>query len=352
VRARRRWTVRAGSAVAAVLAVLTAPLGSPLSSGAAKPPSPQLAGSGAQVLLFRSTLLNRTYGRVAVVPASDPSGRRVLTPLTCDRVAFAGGRGVCLVRSLTGGTYARPRAVVFNGRFQTLHTINLTGYPSRTQVSSNGRFGATTTFVGGDTYAAPGFSTSTNMLDLRAGRILYNLDALHVSEGGKPIANSDFQFWGVTFAPDSRHFYATLGTQGSTDLIEGDVVTRQAHVLRSGVECPSLSPDGTEIAFKSRNPGTPVTWRVSVLDLRTLAAHPLAETRDVDDQVAWLNSTTVMYGLPRSAGANAQIATGLSELTAGGSIPTDTWAVPSDGSGQPRLLISGAWSTMPVAGRI
>ncbi len=352
MRAGRSWAVRAAAGLAALLAAVTASLGVPLTSGAAKPPPPQLGAGGGQVLLFRNTQLNRTYGRVAVVPASDPSGRRVLTPLTCDRVAYAGGRGICLVRSLTGGTYARPQAMVFNGRFQTQHTITLTGYPSRTQVSPNGRFGATTTFVGGDSYAAPGFSTSTNMLDLRAGRILYNLDTLQVSEGGKRIANSDFQFWGVTFALDSRHFFATLGTGGSNDLIEGDVVTRQAHVIRSGVECPSLSPDGTEIAFKSRNPGTPVTWRISVLNLRTLGAHPVAETRDVDDQVAWLNSTTVMYGMPRSAGANAQIDTGLSELTAGGSIPTDTWAVPSDGSGTPRLLISGAWSTTMVTGRV
>ncbi len=30
--------------------------------------------------------------------------------------------------------------------------------------------------------------------------------------------------------------------------------------------------------------------------------HPLAETRNVDDQVEWLDNDTVMYGLPQDAG--------------------------------------------------
>ncbi len=40
-------------------------------------------------------------------------------------------------------------------------------------------------------------------------------------------------------------------------------------VLRTGVECPSLSPDGTRLAFKKRI-AEPSEWRLAVLDLATL----------------------------------------------------------------------------------
>jgi hypothetical protein len=87
------------------------------------------------------------------------------------------------------------------------------------------------------------------------------------------------------------------------------------------------------------------TWRISVLDLSTMESHPLADTRDVDDQPAWLDNNTVMYGvLPNSYLGGAQ--TNLPAMTTGGSIPTDTWATPANGSGTPHLLVPGAWSTV------
>jgi hypothetical protein len=88
-----------------------------------------------------------------------------------------------------------------------------------------------------------------------------------------------------------------------------------------------------------------VRWRLSVLDLATLKSYPLAETRDVDDQAYWLNNTTVAYGLEKGGGSTA---TGISVLTAGGSIPTNMWEVPANGTGHPRLLMTGAWSAVLV----
>ena len=55
--------------------------------------------------------------------------------------------------------------------------------------------------------------------------------------------------------------------------------------MRENVECPSLSPDGTRVAFKKKV-GDGV-WRLSVLDLETLKETELAETRSVDDQALW-----------------------------------------------------------------
>jgi hypothetical protein len=192
------------------------------------------------------------------------------------------------------------------------------------------------------------FSTRTDIIDLSTGRILFDLERLQVTKDGQPFRAVDFNFWGVTFANDGHTFYATLGTGGSTYLIKGDLATRRAVVLVPGVECPSLSPDGTRIAYKSRNRGAVVTWRLSVLDLSNLESYPLAETRDVDDQPSWLDNNTVMYGLVNNA-PNPSLdggPTALPALTTGGSIPTDTWAVPANGHGTPHLLVRGAWSTV------
>ena len=63
---------------------------------------------------------------------------------------------------------------------------------------------------------------------------------------------ADFNFWGVTFAADSDTFYATLSSGGVNYLIVGRVTTRRVQVVRADVECPSLSPDGTHIAYKHR----------------------------------------------------------------------------------------------------
>ena len=88
--------------------------------------------------------------------------------------------------------------------------------------------------------------------------------------------------------------------------MEGDLAARRATVLRDGVECPALSPDGTRIAFKqktSANGADLPTWQPAVLDLTTLKDHPLAETRTVDDQIEWLDNSTVVYAVDTGIGA-------------------------------------------------
>ncbi|MFD0329888.1 TolB family protein [Streptacidiphilus monticola] len=91
---------------------------------------------------------------------------------------------------------------------------------------------------------------------------------------------------------------------------------------------PSLSPDGTRIAFKRRVLGSAALWHEYVLDLRTLKQTPLAESHSVDDQAFWLDDRTVAYALP----------------TQGETGSTDLWSVPADGSGTPALLAGHAAS--------
>jgi hypothetical protein len=263
----------------------------------------------------------RLNGRVFVVRAGRVE-RGAGDRLACERVSFAGGRGLCLAIADSGVDYV---ATVFDSKFRPRHHFTLTGLPSRARVSRDGRYGAATVFVAGHAYlgSSGGFSTTTTIVDMRSGEPLGQLEQFSVTKDGRPFDSVDFNFWGVTFAGDSNRFYATLGTGGHHYLVEGSIRDRSMRVLRDGVECPSLSPDGKRIAFKSRV-GDQTRWRLRVLDLATLADHGVAETRSIDDQVEWLDDRDLAY----SDGVNV-------------------YTVPADGGGEARLLVADA--TSPVS---
>ena len=77
-------------------------------------------------------------------------------------------------------------------------------------------------------------------------------------------------------------------------------------MLHAGVECPSLSPDNARVAFKRmirRESG--LEWQLWLLDLSTLSERPVAgETRNIDDQVDWLDNTHLVYHFPSTDGNN------------------------------------------------
>ncbi|HXS33813.1 MAG TPA: hypothetical protein VN758_08595 [Solirubrobacterales bacterium] len=259
-------------------------------------------------------------GRVYVL--DDGHLRKQSGELACERVYFAAGHGICMGVAPSGVEYT---ASVFNSKLQREHTIALTGLPSRTRVSPDGRYGAMTVFVTGDSYLSSptAFSTRTSILEMASGRQVGQLEQFKVEKDGVPFDAVDFNFWGVTFDPnDSDHFYATLGTGGDHYLVEGSISGEKMTVLREGVECPSLSPDGAQIAYKSRI-GNEAHWHLRVLDVATLDDHPVAEERSIDDQVEWLDNDTLVY----SDGRNV-------------------YTAPADGSGASAVLVRDA--TSPV----
>lgn len=260
---------------------------------------------------------------VALAPLQAGTTARVLTGLHCQRTYFAAGRGICLGSDLLGAGY------LYGSSFQPGRSLTQPGLASRSRVSPDGRLTSSTVFVTGHSYTQVGFSTQTLLTDTATGATT-DLERFTVTRDGQQISSPDFNFWGVTFLADSRHFYATLGTGGHTYLVEGDAAERTAKVVTDGVECPDLSPDGTRIAYKHAVPGTQRTWRLHVLDLRTMKDTPLAETRNVDDQAEWLDDGHVVYGLQDE-----------------GPPPTldvNLWTVPADGSGAPSKYLAHAES--------
>jgi hypothetical protein len=302
VRDRRAWAFAAlaGACVLVVaIAVLRAVDGAREADARESHARPDAVSAPADrtgpLVLFRSLDRRRaaTYGRVATAPLGALAARR-LGPHTCDRVAFAGGRGICLrVRGTLGDATA---VTVFDAHWRVQRSFRTAGLPSRTRVSPDGSLGAITTFIGGHAYGSPGtFSTATTLLDLAHGRTLGNLEGFTIVRDGRTVAPRDRNLWGVTFARDEDTFYATLATGGDHLLVRGSVRARRLVVVRGDVECPSLSPDGTRIGYK-KTVGSPPRWRFYVLDLRTGRDTPLAEVQPVDDQLAWRDDQHLLYG--------------------------------------------------------
>ncbi|WP_410661381.1 TolB family protein [Amycolatopsis sp. lyj-112] len=278
-------------------------------------------------LVFRNISAGPDHGKVASVPLAAPDGPRRVGPLSCDRFYAAADGGLCLA----GVPSPLPSAVALSvdASLTEKSRVDIAGIPNRAKLSADGRMASWTTFVTGDSYSQPGsFSTRTAILDRREDQLSSNIEDIPLLVGEERHHGEDVNYWGVTFAADNRTFYATVSTGGRTYLMRGDNQEWRAHTLRENAECPSLSPDGTKLAFKKRvSDDDAAPWREHVLDLATMKETPLAETRSVDDQVVWLDDRTIAYGLPGENGG-----------------PGDIWAVPADGSGAPRLLVAQASS--------
>jgi len=124
---------------------------------------------GERGVLFRSTVPDESFGKVAFVPLAHPESRWLLSNLACDRVYFQHGRGVC---EALDSTLLPPYAVfVFDDRFVPGEKRPLAGVPSRARISPDGRYAALTVFQSGHSYAETGFSTATTIHDAAtAGR--------------------------------------------------------------------------------------------------------------------------------------------------------------------------------------
>ncbi|MFJ9518612.1 TolB family protein [Kitasatospora sp. NPDC101801] len=292
---------------------------------------PRQAAADASFTLAGPRLYYRDAGtgRVAYrepAPAAVP----VVGGPSCERFHAAGDTALCLQQ--LPGLPARADAVVLDRRLRETQRITLPGIPNRARVSASGRMLSWTMFATGDSYATSAFSTRTSILDLNTGYLIKSMEQIPLTLDGARYHAPDVNFWGVTFAKDDNRFYATVATKGRTYLVQGDLAAWSATALRENVECPSLSPDNTRIAFKKRvTEGADAPWRLYVLDLRTMTEHPLAEPHSVDDQAAWLDDGTIAYALPAPDGHG-----------------TDVWSVPADGTGAPSLTVPGASSPVEV----
>ena len=147
--ATRPWSRRVDPPAAAAAAV-------PLLAG--PPEKPYLVVSSADP--------GDTWGRLVLVSAAAPNAGVFVTSLACQRTHMAGGRGTCLRQDPATSQYFLE---IFDDTFTSRHRVPLTGVPSRTRVSPDGRWAAATVFEHGHSYAEAGFSTRTTLTDTATG---------------------------------------------------------------------------------------------------------------------------------------------------------------------------------------
>jgi hypothetical protein len=272
------------------------------------------------------------YGQVIVSGLDPDSAKSARTALSCGRIHYAGGNGLCLNQdSSTTDPLAPPlvSVMLFGSDFQPRHQLSTEGILSRARISPDGKFAAYTVFVTGHSYEDVDMSTATVLLDTTTGASLGNLEEFETWKDGQLYQAPEFNYWGVTFAEDSNTFYATLRNGNTTYLVQGDVAARKLTVLRENVECPSLSPDGTRIGFKKRVGNQ---WQLTVLDLRTMQETALGEPEGIDDQVEWLDNEHILY------------------QKADYDPPkwVSVFVIPADGSGKPEVFLENATSPVIV----
>ena len=213
---------------------------------------------GDSKLLFVSMIPDRTAGSFAVAPLSDPTSLRAIAGLRCVRVYFAGGRGLCLTQGglLNTGYVAK----VFDSDFHVERQYAVSGIPSRARVSPDGRYGATTNVRRRATRTRTATSRPArafgDLTEQRGGRT--DLEKLPVTKDGQPFSNQNFNFWGVTFADDDDHFYASLGSGSTRTCSKASMRDRSLKVLTDGSSARRCRPTASG-SRSSASSGRPVT---------------------------------------------------------------------------------------------
>lgn len=281
-------------------------------------------------IVFRNTASGAGYGLESSVPLADPGGTRAVGTVACDRVYSTAKFSMCL--RIDRGALTTFSATLYDSKWQAKKAWALPGIPSRTRISADSKLVAFTSFVTGESYGNVGFATATQ-ISTTDGPDYGNLEAFALMIDGQRNTAADRNFWGVTFSTDDNVFYATAATGGHTWLVKGNLAARTLTTVTQAAECPSISPDGTRIAYK-KNVSTSATgyWSIAVLDLATGVEKLLPEKRSVDDQVDWLDDSTVLYGMPRTDSPG----------------DSDIWSIASNESAAGTRFIQHAWSPSVV----
>ena len=176
--------------VAAALSLLAfapspaSPRRAPLTLSAARKPI------AAPFVMFRTLSPRHAFGRIAMASPSAPFDRR-LTPLSCARVQYAGGTGLCLVEE-TDGKAVRQVLYFFDAAFARGTRLVLNGIPIRARVSPDGRLAAVTTYGEEESPEGERLASESMLIDVASGRVLGDLRSFSVSSAAdQPIVAPD-----------------------------------------------------------------------------------------------------------------------------------------------------------------
>jgi dipeptidyl aminopeptidase/acylaminoacyl peptidase len=274
-------------------------------------------------IIFRALAPREAYGRLAYMGLA-PGAKPRLAPLSCVRMHYAGGRGLCATQE-TRDVDMLNVAYVFDRTLQRGPRVELDGIATRLRVAPDGRLGAITTYAEEETPEGERLATRTRIVNMRTAQVMTDLREFRIENLNLPPISGPIDFASVAFERDGDRFFATLSTGTERYLVAGSVSERRVSTIRTGVSSEALSPDGRRLAVKRLLP-TRGYWQLAVIDLTTWQERDLQQgPRSVDDQVEWLDDGHVMYHDVDG------------ESTA-------LWVLPIDGINPPSVLIKDAYS--------
>ena len=313
----------------------TAAAAAPVSPNAA--PAPSVPATASARLFFRHNGVEAHYGSVAWVDTAKLDDVHYVDSLRCEVVHVSGGHGICL--SADRGVFTTYAATLFDAKsFAARKPFSLKGIPSRARVSVDGRLAALTVFVSGHGYTSLDFSTQTLIVEYATGAVLADLEDFGVTQDGAPIKKPDFNFWGVTFTPDARNFYATLSTAGKHYLIRGDIAARSAtsHPRKRRVPfaVAGCAARGLQEETHGRQSSAVATARAGTRDWRAKRRCPKSAASTTSSS-GW-TTRHVLYSVPSKDD--------------GSSPSTDVWRVAVDARTPPELFLRNAYSPATARG--
>ena len=274
-------------------------------------------------VMFRTLAADETHGRVAVIGLR-PDAMRHVSRLSCSRVHYAAGRGLCITQESNDRSTLHV-AYLFDAKLEPGRRMLLDGVATRVRVAPNGRIGAITTYSEEESADGERLATRSRLFDMRSGQQLADLREFHIENRSLPPIHGPIDVSSVSFERDGDRFFATLATDEERYLVAGSVKERRLTTIRTGVASEALSPDGRRLAVKRLVPDRGF-WQLAVIDLRTWTEQDLLQgARSVDDQVEWVDDHHVMYHDVDG------------ESTA-------LWMLPIDGANGPRVLLKDAYS--------
>lgn len=245
----------------------------------------------------------------------DPLSKKILerrpTTLACERVHMARQNIFCLGTPQQGSAGAGLAYAVTDFRLETVFSGKmLMGMAvSRARVSPDATHAGSTVFIAGHAYGTASFATQALVIDLRQRRLgMPPLENWNIFHNNVQISSKDMNLWGVSFDPrNPDSFYVTAAIKERPYLARGSISARRIDLLRPDIECPSVSPDGSKLAFKKRRGRS--GWAPAVLDLASGRETVFQESRSIDDQIEWLDNHTLVYELntPRMMGVKTDL---------------------------------------------
>ncbi len=236
------------------------------------------------------------------VMALDGGKTLATLPLQCERAHLGADMLACLHMQPGQGLKLELADRKGNVR-QTLSFPNIS-LASRVRVARDGSLIGLTGFSAGHSYSSADFSTRTYLVDGRQRRLLADVSSFRVIESAQlKLPARRFNVWGVSFDPNAaQKFVVTVGAGNGVWLAAGDLQNKTLTLLKADVECPSFSPDGSRIAFKRRNPAG--GWWPAVYELASGREVVMQDSPNVDDQIEWLDSQTLVYEMAKREGSS------------------------------------------------